>query len=105
VFSERSSITRAATSDHTTKHQHPHQKHRADDPESKRGLPLLTDTTLLQPRERVEVQAVLRVVEDVRLAIAVDITLRPEELDCCCDDAGDVEHEQDEGAEHYDAWE
>jgi len=105
AFINSSSVPITATRNHTTKHQHPHQEHRANNPERERRLPLLADAALLQPRERVEVQAVLRVVEDVGLAVAVDVALGPEELDCGCDDAGDVEDEQDEGAEHYDAGE
>lgn len=47
----------------------------------------------------------MRVVEDVGLTVAVDVALGSEELDRGRDDAGDVEDEQDEGTEHYDAWE
>jgi len=96
--SKSSSIAISTTRNHTTKHQHPHQEHRADDPERESRLPLLTNAALLQPRESVEVQAVLRVVEDVGLAVAVDVALGSEELDCGRDDAGDVEDKQDEGA-------
>jgi len=55
TFSQSSSISITTTRNHTTKHQHPHQEHRADDPEGESRLPLLTDAALLQPRERVEI--------------------------------------------------
>lgn len=88
---------------HPTQHQHPHQKHRADDPKRKHRLPLLANTPLLQPGQSIEIQRVLGVVEDIRLAVPVDVTFGPEELYGRLDDAGDVEDEQDEGAKHYDA--
>lgn len=40
---------------------------------------------------------------DVRLTVAVDVPGRAEELDGRFDDAGDVEHEQDERTDHDDA--
>ena len=45
----------------------------------------------------------LPVAEDVRLAVAVDVALGPEELDRRRDDARDEQHQQDEGAQHHDA--
>jgi hypothetical protein len=80
-------------SHHPRKHQHPHQKHRAYDPERKHSLPLLADALLLQPGQRVQVQRVLLVAEDVRLAVAVDVSFGPEELDRGFDDSRDEEDE------------
>ena len=85
-------------------HHHPQQEHRPHDVERKRRLPVLTDPLRLQPRQRrLPVrQARARPVE---VAVAVDGALGPVELDGRLDQAGEEEHEEDEGAEDDDAGE
>lgn len=83
-------------------HHHPQQKHRPNNIECKRRLPILTYPLRLQPRQRrLPVrQARTRPVE---IAVAVYGARGPVELDGGFDQAGEEEHEEDEGAEDDDA--
>lgn len=63
-----------------------------------------TNIPLLQECKRICIWPANVVVEDICVALVVDV--RPgEELYRCSDDAGDEEHEQDEGEQHHGAWE
>ena len=83
---------------------HPQQKHRPDNIKRKRSLPILTDPLRLQPRQR---RFPIRQPRTrlVQIAIAVYGPGGPVELDGRFDEAGQEEHEEDEGAEDYDAGE
>lgn len=63
---------------------------------------LLTDIPLLQESQRIQIRAARITVEDVGVALIVDIGAG-EELDGGSNDAGDEEHEEDEGEQHHDA--
>lgn len=85
-------------------HHHPQQKHRPDDVERKRRLPVITYALGLLVRQgRLAVrQARARAVE---VAVAIDGALGAVELDGGLDEAGQEEDEEDEGAEDDDAGE
>ena len=94
-------IPSPAPRNHGAQDNHPSQKHGPDNPKRKHSQPALTHAILLQPRERIHRYAVILVVVDVATAVAVDVALGAEELDRGLDYAGDVEDEEDEGADHH----
>ena len=107
AISPHRTITQNPPRDHTAQHHHPNQKHGPNNPKRENRQPTLARCILLQPGQRIDGGALeLQVVsmpEDVEVAVAVDISRGPEELDGGLDDAGDVEDEEDEGADHHHA--
>lgn len=83
-------------------HHHPQQKHRPNDIKCERRLPILTYPLRLQPRQR---RLPVRQARNrpVEIAVAVYGARGPVELDGGFDQAGEEEHEKDEGAEDDDA--
>lgn len=83
-------------------HHHPQQEDRPHDQKRKRRLPVHTQPVRLQPRQR-------RLARPrgwpVGIAVAVHGPLGAVELDRGLDEAGQPQHEEDEGAEHDDAGE
>lgn len=82
-------------------HHHPEQKHRAHDLERERGLPRLADAVGLQPGQGRF--ALARAGPD-QVAVAADALLGAVEQDRRLDQAGEPEHEEDEGAQYDDPW-
>ena len=61
-----------------------------------------TDVPLLQKRKRVRIRPADVIIENIRVALIVDV--RPsEKLDRSTDDAGDEQDKQDEGEQHHGA--
>lgn len=104
---------------------HPHEEYASDDPESEFGLPalacsllamtlylsdwsqtrrVLTDISLLQKCQCIHVRPIHVVIEDVCIALVVDVG-SGEKLYRGSDDSGDEKDEEDEGEEHHSAWE
>lgn len=65
----------------------------------------LTDIILLQPSQGIDTLARKRLVRHIQLTIPVHAAARAKELDTRFDQAGQPEHEQDEGAQDDDAGE
>ena len=65
----------------------------------------LTNIILLQPGQRIDALARKRLARDIQLTIPVDAARGAEELDARLDQAGQPEHEEDEGAQDDDAGE
>jgi hypothetical protein len=86
----------------TRHNHHPHQKHRANNPKRKLGLPILAYIPLLQPRQRIAIRPLIRTVEHIRVALVIDVRAG-EQLDRGPDYAGDEEYQQDEGEQHHGA--
>jgi hypothetical protein len=63
---------------------------------------VLTDVPLLQERQCIHVRPPCVVVEDVCIALVIDVW-SGEELDRSSNDSGDEENEEDEGEEHHGA--
>ena len=86
---------------HLPRHDHhPDQKHRPHDPKTKHRLPIIANPQRLQVRERgLPLALLVPGRRSVDVAVGVDGARGPVELDGGLDQAGEVEHEEDEAAE------
>ena len=81
---------------------HPEQKHGAYDLKRESRFPLLADAVRLKPGQG---SLALAGRAAIQVAITADALLGPIQEDRGLDQAGEPEHEEDEGSQHHDPWE
>ena len=101
LFATSSLVAILSLRHHPRQHNHINQKHRPHNPKGKHRLPTLANTPLLQPRQGIDTEIFRRLVEDEGLALGIYVTGGSKELDRGFDQAGEVEDEEDEGADYH----